>query len=114
MVRRLPMLIACGMVAACAQHAHEVAPQYVSTHDYDDYTCAEMEDELVDVTAHARMLGAQIDNQADRDTAMVAVSVVAFWPAMFFVEGDTYATAEYARLRGEADALDRAMHAADC
>jgi hypothetical protein len=44
--------------------------------------------------------------EAGADTAQMAIGLVLFWPALFFLEGgDGPEAAEYARLKGEYEAL---------
>jgi hypothetical protein len=45
---------------------------------------------------------------------MVGVSLVLFWPAIFFVGGDNASAAEVARLKGEMQAIEQANIAKNC
>jgi hypothetical protein len=45
----------------------------------------------------------------------MAIGLILFWPALFFLEGgDGPQAAEYARLRGEVDALERVAIVKKC
>lgn len=45
--------------------------------------------------------------KATSDAVATTVSVVIFWPALFFIGGDDATTAELSRLKGEMDAIER-------
>ena len=52
---------------------------------------------------------------ADVDVAQLAVGLVWFWPTLLFIEaGDGPKAAEYARIKGEADAIERAANTKEC
>lgn len=56
-----------------------------------------------------------LDEKAGNDAAQMGIGLVLFWPALFFLEGgDGPEAAEYARLRGEVDAMHRAGVAKEC
>ena len=60
------------------------------------------------VSRRAQELYGQLDKTASNDAAQMAVGMVLFWPALFFLEGgDGPEAAEYARLKGERDALEQ-------
>ena len=59
-------------------------------------------------------LGGQVDKTASNDSVQMGVGLVLFWPALFFLDGDTPQAAEYARLRGEFDALEKAAIQKNC
>jgi len=55
----------------------------------------------------ANELQARLKKDADNDAAQMAVGVIIFWPALFFLEGgDGPEAAEYSRLKGEFEALE--------
>jgi hypothetical protein len=52
---------------------------------------------------------------ADNDAAQMGVGLILFWPTLFFLEGgDGPEAAEYARLKGEMDAIERAAISKRC
>jgi len=56
----------------------------------------------------ANELQARLKKDADNDAAQMAVGIVIFWPALFFLEGgDGPEAAEYSRLKGEFEALEQ-------
>ncbi len=59
-------------------------------------------------------LGGQVDKAASNDAMQMGVGLVLFWPTLFFLDGDTPQAAEYARLKGEFDALEKAAIQKNC
>lgn len=44
----------------------------------------------------------------------MTVGLILFWPALFFIDGDTPQAQEYARLKAEFDALEQAAIQKEC
>jgi len=101
-------------LSACAKSTSEIAPQYVSPMQYQSSSCQQIEAELSTLTQRITSLGGQVDKTASNDAAQMGIGLVLFWPALFFLDGDTPQAAEYARLRGEFDALEKAGIKKDC
>lgn len=59
-------------------------------------------------------VGGQVEKTASDDDAQMGVALVLFWPTLFFLDGDTPQAAEYARLKGEFDALEKAAIRKNC
>lgn len=95
-------------VAGCATSPDKMTAAYVSPIQYQAYDCAQIGAELQRVTRRANELYGQLDKTASNDNAQMAVGMVLFWPALFFLEGgDGPQAAEYSRLKGERDALEQ-------
>jgi hypothetical protein len=47
-------------------------------------------------------------------TALTAATIIIFWPAAFFIQGDRQTAAEVARLKGEMEALESASIKKNC
>jgi hypothetical protein len=81
---------------------------YVSPLQYQGYDCTQIATELRRVTTHATTMQTNLQKTADNDTAQMTVGLILFWPTLFFLEGgDGPEAAEYARLKGERDALEQ-------
>ena len=104
----LPVLIAATMVSACASKSSDISASYVSTMQYQSYTCDQIAAEARNVSARASQAMAAQDNKAQGDTTKMAVGMVLFWPTLFFLKGDSESAAEVARLKGEMEALEKA------
>ena len=101
-------------LAGCATSPDQITASSVSPTLYSGMTCPQMRAEAQRINARlATVTGAQ-ESRANRDTAMVAVGTLLFWPSLFFVgQGQDHA-AEIAQLRGEAEALAHAARARGC
>ncbi|ODS56448.1 MAG: hypothetical protein ABS36_08675 [Acidobacteria bacterium SCN 69-37] len=111
-----PALIALAALAltACASHTNEIPAAYVSPLQYQDYSCKQIGAELRRVSARAQQVAHDVDKNASGDSTAMAVGLVLFWPALFFIDGDTPQAQEYARLKGEFDALEQVAIQKDC
>ncbi len=102
------------VLSGCASSVKNIAPSYVSPVLYQNLTCEQLAAEAQRVSiAAATATGAQ-EGQAGKDAAMVGVSLVLFWPAIFFVGGDNVNAGEVARLKGEMQAIEQANIAKNC
>lgn len=108
------ILIAGSMLSACAKHTNEIPAQYTSPMQYQSYSCRQIEQEMQTVSRHMSEVGGQVDKTASNDSAQMGIGLVLFWPALFFLDGDTPEAQEYARLKGEFDALEKAGNQKDC
>jgi hypothetical protein len=108
MKRVITAAIMAATLAGCASSPDKMAAAYVSPIQYQDYDCKQIGGELARVSRRAQELYGQLDKTASNDGAQMAVGLVLFWPALFFLEGgDGPEAAEYARLKGERDALEQ-------
>lgn len=101
-------------ISACAKSSNEIPAQYVSPLQYSGYNCRQIEMEMQAVSRRASELGGQVDKTASDDSAQMAVSLVLFWPTLFFLDGNTPQAAEYGRLKGEFEALERSAIQKNC
>lgn len=95
-------------VTGCATHPDKIATASVSPLQYQTYDCAQIGGELERVSGRANELYAGLKKDADNDTAQMTVGMLLFWPTLFFLEGgDGPEAAEYAKLKGETEALEK-------
>ena len=119
LVRRLISTIVLGTfisanLAGCATKGSEVQAGYVPVSLYSNLTCEQIAQELYDVGLKAGELSGQLDTAAGKDAGLVAVGIILFWPALFFVGGDKSKEAQLAQLKGTRDALIKAGRAKGC
>lgn len=108
MKKYLAGLLLAASLSGCASSPDKMAAAYVSPIQYQDYDCKQLGGELARVSRRAQELYGQLDKTASNDGAQMAVGLVLFWPALFFLEGgDGPEAAEYSRLKGERDALEQ-------
>jgi len=104
-----------GLLAGCATAPDHLQTMYVSPMQYKDYDCSQVGSELARVARRAQELQVSLQRTADNDAAQMAVGMILFWPALFFLEGgDGPEAAEYSRLKGERDALEQVAVAKHC
>ena len=101
-------------LTACAKSSDEIAADYVSPLTYQDYSCSQLGAELARVQTRAAQVAGVQDEAASSDEGVMAVGMILFWPALFFLEGDTGREAELGRLRGEADAIEAVATRKEC
>jgi hypothetical protein len=108
--------VAAGAMAlcACASKSEDIEAQYVSPLNYQHYSCDQLAQEGACVSRRAAELAGAVDNTAKDDAVLTGVGVVLFWPALLFLEGDGPQAAEYARLKGERDAIEQAAIEKNC
>lgn len=96
------------VLSGCASSPDKIQTSYVSPLQYKDYDCDQIAAELERVTRRANEIYHSLKKTADTDTAQMAVGLILFWPALFFLEGgDSPEAAEYARLKGERETLEK-------
>lgn len=95
-------------LVGCASQPEDISSQYVSTMQYQDYDCQQLGAEASRVSRRVSELHGNLEKTANNDAAQMGVGLILFWPALFFLEGGDGAQAqEYARLKGERDAIEQ-------
>lgn len=105
---RIAVLASAALLAACASSSDDIAAQYVSPMQYQSYDCGQIAAEQQRVAARVAQLKGEVDDNATGDVVKTGVGLVLFWPALFFIDGDGPEANEYARLKGEHEALQKA------
>jgi hypothetical protein len=102
-------------IYGCASDPKDIEAQYVSTSAYQDFDCEQISAESRRVSRRVSELFRNLDEIRSTDETQMAVGMILVWPALFFLEGgDGPQAAEYARLKGEIDALETVAIAKDC
>ncbi|WP_159726069.1 hypothetical protein [Methylosinus sp. Ce-a6] len=115
MLRVLFLVAAIAAVtSSCAKRADEVAAVYVSPLQYETYTCPQIAEEAQRISSRAAQAAGIQDHKATQDAVVTTVGAIVFWPALFALSGDDAQTAELARLRGEAEAIEQAAIKKKC
>ena len=104
------LLASCAalVVSACATNSDGISAAYTSPMQYANYDCQQIAMEEQAVVAHVTQLGGSINHRATNDKIAVGVGVVLFWPALLMIKGNGEQAAEFARLKGESEALEHA------
>lgn len=101
-------------LAGCATASKDIAPAYASPMQYQSYDCQQIAAENDRLAARVSQLGGRLDEAANNDKAIGVVGALLFWPALFALGGTKGQEAEYARIRGEHDALQQAAIQKKC
>jgi len=107
-------IVGALLLAGCAQNAADIQTAYVSPVPYEAMSCDQLRTEATRVsTAAVTATGAQ-NSKATNDAVMTGVSLVLFWPAMFFVHGDQGNAANLANLKGQMQAIQQVNTEKNC
>jgi len=101
-------------LVGCARSSEKVPSAYISPLIYQDYNCKQIAAEMHRVTRRVYDKGAAVDDAAGADAMKMGVGLLLLWPTLFFIDGDGPSAAEYARLKGEAEALEMASIQKEC
>ncbi|MEJ5999666.1 hypothetical protein [Paucibacter soli] len=104
----------CAFLGACATASKDISAAYISPMQYQSYDCQQLGAETQRLQARYVELGGRLDQAASNDKALVGVGMILFWPALFALGGTKQQEAEYARLRGEFDAVQQASVQKHC
>jgi hypothetical protein len=113
-MRGFAFLSAAVVLSACASKSSDVAPSYVSPMTYQSYTCQQLAQEAQSVSARAAQAAGAQDDKRTRDQIATGAAIIVFWPAAFFVGGDSQTAAELARLKGQMEAIEEASIQKKC
>jgi hypothetical protein len=101
-------------LAGCATSSKDIASAYVSPIAYQNYDCQQLAAESARIHNRASQIGGRLDEAASNDKAIGVVGAVLFWPALFALGGTKQQEAEYASLKGQADAVQQAAIEKKC
>lgn len=103
-----------AFLAGCATASKDIAASYVSPLQYQSYDCGQLASETQRIQGRYVELGGRLDQAASNDAAIMGVGLIIFWPALFALGGTKQQEAEYGRLRGEFDAVQKASIEKKC
>lgn len=114
-MRGLALTTSAGIaLSGCATASKDIATSYVSPMQYAPYDCEQLAAEAARIQSRVSALGGRLDTAAKNDAAITGVGLILFWPALFFLGGTKEQEAEYARLKGEYEAVQQASIAKKC
>ena len=99
--------ISLSFLISCSNSSKDIVATYVSPQQYSNYDCDQIRAEMQRVAGKVRTLTGQLDKNSENDKVATGVSLILFWPAVFFLGGTKEEEAEYARLKGEYEALEK-------
>lgn len=116
-MRKKSFILALAMAVAtsgCSTASKDIATSYVSPMQYAGYDCEQLTAEALRLQQRVQQLGARLDQAAANDRVITGVGVLLFWPALFALGGTKEQEAEYARLKGEYDAVQQVAMQKKC
>tara|TARA_Y100000031_G_C8254041_1_gene402243 strand:- start:36166 stop:36597 length:432 start_codon:yes stop_codon:yes gene_type:complete len=113
-MKKILLSLSIILLSACADHTHEIPAAYVSPLQYQDFSCKQIGAEMERVSRRANQVAYEVNENADGDATAMGLGLVLFWPALFFIDGDSPQAQEYARLKGEFDALEQIAIQKNC
>ena len=81
---------------------------------YNDYKCNQLTAESNRISSRVNQLSGRLEEAAQNDKALTGVGIILFWPALFALGGTKEQEAEYARLKGEYDAVQQSAILKEC
>jgi hypothetical protein len=106
-MRKFAVLPLAATLGACASASSDIAAQYVSPLQYQQYSCTQLAEEARTISSRAAQVAGVQDQKRTNDAIATTVGVVVFWPALFMVKGDGTTANELGRLKGEMEAIER-------
>lgn len=95
-------------ISGCATASKDISSTYVSPVAYQNYDCQQLAAETARIQSRVNQIGGRLDEAAANDKTIGVVGAVLFWPALFALGGTKQQEAEYATLKGQADAVQQA------
>lgn len=103
----LLVVLTTAAVAGCASRSESITAAYVSPTAYASWKCDQIRDEATRISVRSTQATGAQDQKATNDAVATGVGVVLFWPALFFIKGDSTTAAELSRLKGEMEAIEQ-------
>jgi hypothetical protein len=100
--------------SGCATSSANSAASYTTPIQYQSYDCAQLTSEAQRIHGRVNQLAGRLDEAANNDKVLMGVGMLLFWPALFALGGTKQQEADYARLKGEYDAIQQAMITKKC
>jgi len=94
-------------LGGCATASKDIASTYISPMQYQAYDCEQLGGETQRINMRVNQLAGRLDEAAANDKAIAGVGAILFWPALFALGGTKSQETEFARLKGEYDAIQQ-------
>jgi outer membrane murein-binding lipoprotein Lpp len=102
------------VLTGCATASKDIVATYASPMQFQSYDCDQLASETQRIQARVTQLGGRLDTAASNDKAIAGVGMILFWPALFALGGTKQQEADYARLKGEYDAVQQSAILRKC
>lgn len=98
----------------CAQKAGSIKATYASPLQYEKHSCNQLKDEVLRVNQRLAVISGQQETVANKDAAVMAVTLVLFWPAVFLMAQGEDQKAEIGALKGQYDSIREVSTKKNC
>ena len=112
--KSIAVLVASGILTACATAGKDISSTYVSPMQYANYDCEQLRAESMRISGRVNQLTGRLDEAASNDKAIAGVGLILFWPALFALGGTKQQESELSRLKGEYDAIEATATTKKC
>lgn len=102
------------LLSGCASSSEKISASYVSPVQFQSFDCSQLEAESMRIKTRVSELAGNLDKASTNDKWITAGGVLLFWPALFALGGNQAQEAEYARLKGEYDAIHQSAVSKKC
>ena len=92
----------------------EVIADSVSTYEFNNMTCSEIESEIDHLQRAASQAAGVVDKKKSSQQGKMTAAILLFWPVAFIVDDNSLEAQKYARLKGEYEAALRVHRKKDC
>jgi hypothetical protein len=106
--------LALALLSACAKNPDNIHAKFASATPYRALTCEQLNDERARVGSELTRIEALQRENANTDTAVMAVGMILLWPALLGLAATTDRSDEIAAMRGERDAMELAAREKGC
>ncbi len=100
----IPIIV---MLSSCATPPEKIKASYVSPMQYNNYTCIQISEEIQRLSYRVNELKGLQQKTVSKNNTVGTVGLLLFWPALFFIEGDSEQANEYSRLKGEFNTIEQ-------
>lgn len=107
------IVLASFVLSGCATPPEQIQSDFVPVTQYSNLSCNQLNQEAIRVNRELSEATGRQQQAANNDAAMTAVSLILFWPAVFFIDGNSNAP-QLSRLKGEAEAISAAAQQKGC
>ncbi len=113
MKRGICLSLCAIILAGCIKPPEDIQSSYVSPLQYQSFSCSQLGQEFQRVGRKVSEVTAAQRSEAEGDTQAMAIGLILFWPALFWLGGSDRSD-ELANLRGQVDAIEQAAISKDC
>ena len=114
MKRSVVVLAAVTLLSGCSTASKNIAASYVSPLQFQAYDCDQLSSESQRIQTRVNQLTGRLDTAATNDKWIMTAGLLLAWPAFFALGGTKEQEAEYARLKGEYEAIHQSAVLRKC